>query len=235
MRDNEKYLKERFERINSTLLIVYNMNKESGAFRTATEGTKNLLTDVLFDAAQIVNSDYLSEPEKAKFKNLYKNCLEIYCNMKTLTPMEMKMEDEMSRYSPKKLSAAYDIVCEIYAQRLCDQFEMNRADAYWVLDQPGTVFCFNGSEYSLNMEDIKLLVDECVDFKTFSEWWDYNLRVSYAQQNNIEEEYKDKFYNINLRSWLKGAPKSVSEDELKEQERIFWESIKDFEDSDSSF
>lgn len=66
------------------------------------------------------------------------------------------------------------------------------------------------------MNNIKLLVDENVDFKIFSEWWDYNLIMSYAimlYPNN------DRYHMISLYAWLNNYPnnKKISQEELKER------------------
>ena len=75
------------------------------------------------------------------------------------------------------------------------------------------------------MNDIKLLVDENVDFKIFSEWWDYNLVMSYAimlYPNN------DKYHMIDLHIWLNNYPdnKKISQEELNKIEKIFWRNNK---------
>ena len=75
------------------------------------------------------------------------------------------------------------------------------------------------------MSDIKILVDENVEFKVFSEWWNYNLIISYAimlYPNN------DKYHMINLHTWLNNYPdnKKISQEELNKIEKIFWNNNK---------
>lgn len=93
--------------------------------------------------------------------------------------------------SPKALHKAYEEVCDTYAQRLIEQLGLRKKDAYWVLDDIGDVFAY-GNFYFLNMEDIILLVDNCIEFDEFNEW--------YCQWTDFDGDNR-----INLRSWIMGA------------------------------
>lgn len=101
--------------------------------------------------------------------------------------------------SPKTLHAAYEAVCEAYAQRLCAQLGfMNREDAYWIGDEPGGVLAVGIDAYFLNMETVVLVVDNAMSYEDFDEWYiqwtDYDM-----------ETWEPKPNRINLESWLKGA------------------------------
>lgn len=93
--------------------------------------------------------------------------------------------------TPNTLHKAYEAVCDTYAQRLIEQLGLRKDDAYWVLDEVGDVFAF-GDNYFLNMEEIGLLVDNCIGYDEFDEW--------YSQWTDFEKENR-----INLRSWIMGA------------------------------
>lgn len=115
----------------------------------------------------------------------------------------------------------YETACNDYVKELCKRYEWCYEDGWWVSDEIGGIFCVSDIEYSLSMNDIKLLVDENVDFKIFSEWWDYNLIISYAimlYPNN------DKYHMVNLHTWLNNYPdnKKISREELNKIEKIFW-------------
>lgn len=208
------YLDNRFKCIKSALELILNLRQKHGSLKQTTDDTKKLISKVMFEANQFLNSDYLSNSDTEELNILYDKCLEIYKNMTIKTPMQIRLKEEISKYSPNKLSDAYNAVCEIYGERLCDMYEFSQDDAYWVLDQPGTIFCVNGSEFFLTMEEVKMLVDECVDYKTFEKWWFYNIDIANAQENCQNEEDKEKFHKINLWSWLYDAPR-ISEEELK--------------------
>lgn len=100
--------------------------------------------------------------------------------------------------SPKTLHAAYEAVCEAYAQRLCAQLGfMNSDDAYWVGDERGGTLQLSDN-YFLGMEDIVLIVDNAMSYEDFDEWYtqwiDYDMEAGEPKPNRI-----------NLWSWLKGA------------------------------
>lgn len=115
----------------------------------------------------------------------------------------------------------YETACNDYIKELCKRYDWSFEDGWWVSNEIGGTFCTSDIEYSLSMNDIKLLVDENVDFKIFSEWWDYNLVMSYAimlYPNN------DRYHMINLYTWLNNYPdnKKISREELNKIEKIFW-------------
>ena len=119
----------------------------------------------------------------------------------------------------------YETACNDYIKELCKRYDWSFEDGWWVCNEIGGTFCTSDIEYSLSMNDIKLLVDENVDFKIFGEWWDYNLVMSYAimlYPNN------DKYRMINLHTWLNNYPdnKKISQEELNKIEKIFWNNNK---------
>lgn len=119
----------------------------------------------------------------------------------------------------------YETACNDYIKELCKRYDWSFEDGWWVCNEIGGTFCTSDIEYSLSMNDIKLLVDENVDFKIFGEWWDYNLIISYAimlYPNN------DKYHMINLHTWLNNYPdnKKISQEELNKIEKIFWRNNK---------
>ena len=127
---------------------------------------------------------------------------------------------------PKRnLKNNYETACNDYIKELCKRYDWCYEDGWWVSNEIGGTFCTSDIEYSLSMNDIKLLVDENVDFKIFSEWWDYNLVMSYAimlYPNN------DKYHMIDLHIWLNNYPdnKKISQEELNKIEKIFWSNNK---------
>lgn len=127
---------------------------------------------------------------------------------------------------PKRnLKNNYETSCNDYIKELCKRYDWSFEDGWWVCNEIGGTFCTSDIEYSLSMNDIKLLVDENVDFKIFSEWWDYNLVMSYAimlYPNN------DKYRMIDLHIWLNNYPdnKKISQEELNKIEKIFWRNNK---------
>lgn len=127
--------------------------------------------------------------------------------------------------SKRNFKNNYETACNDYIKELCKRYDWCYEDGWWVCNEIGGTFCTSDIEYSLSMNDIKLLVDENVDFKIFGEWWDYNLVMSYAimlYPNN------DKYHMINLHTWLNNYPdnKKISQEELNKIEKIFWRNNK---------
>lgn len=101
--------------------------------------------------------------------------------------------------SPKTLHAAYEAVCEAYAQRLCAQLGFpNRDDAYWIGDEAGGTLAIGIDRYFLGMEDIVLAVDNAMGRGDFDEW--YTQWTDSDLETGIPNPRR-----INLYSWLKGA------------------------------
>ena len=127
---------------------------------------------------------------------------------------------------PKRnLKNNYETACNDYIKELCKRYDWCYEDGWWVSNEIGGTFCTSDIEYSLSMNDIKSLVDENVDFKIFSEWWDYNLVMSYAI---MLYPSNDKYHMIDLHIWLNNYPdnKKISQEELNKIEKIFWRNNK---------
>ena len=100
---------------------------------------------------------------------------------------------------PKTLRAAYDAVCEAYAQRFLAMLGfMNRDESYWISDFPGGVLAVGIDYYFVGMEEIVLAVDNAMSENEFDEW--------YQQWTDFDEEAMlSKPNRVNLQSWLMGA------------------------------
>lgn len=104
----------------------------------------------------------------------------------------MKTEDTIKSIrtaTPQALHKAYEAVCETYKQRLCEQLDVT--DAYWIRDEVGGCLDIN-EYYVIDMPEIVMLVDNCIGFDEFDEW--------YKQWTDFDSDNR-----INLRSWIMGA------------------------------
>lgn len=90
---------------------------------------------------------------------------------------------------PEALHKAYEAIAEEYRKRLVAQLDLGYD--FWIADRVGEVLDIDG-EYSLDMPEIVMLVDNAVGFDEFYEWW--------SQWSDSDNKYR-----INLWSWLKGA------------------------------
>ena len=100
---------------------------------------------------------------------------------------------------PKTLRAAYNAVCEAYAQRFLTMLGfMNRDESYWISNVPGGVLAVGVDYYFVGMEEIVLAVDNAMSENEFDEW--------YQQWTDFDEEAMlSKPNRVNLQSWLMGA------------------------------
>lgn len=121
----------------------------------------------------------------------------------------------------KDIRKQYEESCNEYVKEFCKMYDFSYEDGWWVADYIGEVWCTSDIEYSVSMTDIKVLVNENVPYEVFKEWWDYNLKLSYA---DIVLK-NPKCSSINLRSWLAGCPKPYNEEEIKEIENLYWKSL----------
>lgn len=67
----------------------------------------------------------------------------------------------------------YEGICEEYRRRLCEQWEIDFDESWWVLDRIGeTLVIHRVHLYTLQMEDIRLMIDKNISFDDFLEWWE---------------------------------------------------------------
>lgn len=103
--------------------------------------------------------------------------------------------------TPNTLHKAYETVCETYAQRLIEQLGLNKDDAYWIGDDVGGCLDINGY-YTIDIPEIVLLVDNCIDFDEFDAWYG-----QWVDEENVRR--------INLRSWIMGARPGMFKEKKK--------------------
>lgn len=93
----------------------------------------------------------------------------------------------------------YEKSCNELVLFFAQKYELSVSKEGWVAGVVGGTICVN-DEFYLNMEDIVLMLKEDISWTAFLEWWDYNMDAHYLGLNAI-----------NLRSWIKGAPRLTKE------------------------
>lgn len=94
--------------------------------------------------------------------------------------------------------------CDAYVKEFCRMYDFNYKDVCWIPQERIGVGCVCSiADYFFNFRDIRLCVDEDVEWKDIIEWYDYTA-----------EAVPLGFNNINLKSWLMGAPRA-SKDEIE--------------------
>lgn len=100
------------------------------------------------------------------------------------------------------LPKVFEGVCEEYRKRLCDAWEYHLEDTWWLADGIGDGLFVADWWMPLNMEQIRYVVDNCVDE---DKWLEYCAFVE-SEINNGQERPR-----INFRSWfeLGARPKDL--------------------------
>ena len=92
-------------------------------------------------------------------------------------------------WTDSQLKDIYESICEEYRRRLNAQWDLNIKDSWWIpSDRIGMTLALNDLEYSLGMEDVRLMVDLNVNYEDFNEWWNHCLG--------------DTKYHINSFNWF---------------------------------
>jgi len=108
----------------------------------------------------------------------------------------------------KYLKEEYAKVCNTYRKLLCEQFDIDYENSFWVGDDAGGTLYLN--DYYVNFDDVRYLVDNKISFDVFSEWYDYDLRLKSINFDIVTP---------NLKSWCMGRPRH-SEADIIELEKL---------------
>ena len=98
-----------------------------------------------------------------------------------------------------ELRLAYEAAVENYLSAFMKQYDLSCDPEPWVGNEVGTIA--EVGDYFFGFDDIKRCVDEDVKWKDLIEWYDYTT-----------EAVPLGFNNINLTSWLMGAPRATKEE-----------------------
>ena len=99
----------------------------------------------------------------------------------------------------EKIKKQYEAACNAYLAELLKMWELDAYYGYWNSDQPGTIFHY-GDTHNLTMEEIIYIVENDIEEDEVLAWEDYCL-----------DAYEFKFATPNLRSWMKGCPRTPKE------------------------
>ena len=97
------------------------------------------------------------------------------------------------------LKQEYEHICNRYLVEFANKYDLSLEPDAWVGGDVGTVAYV--SDYYFGFDDIRRCVDEDVEWKDIIEWYDYTM-----------EAVPLGFNNINLKSWLMGAPRASKEE-----------------------
>jgi hypothetical protein len=111
----------------------------------------------------------------------------------------------------KELRKMYEWACNKYLHEFCKKHELPFEDDMWVAGDVGTIAMVG--DYFFDLDDMRYDIDNNCQKDAIIEWYDYIVRIG-----SLDCEKR-----INFESWVKGAPKPYTEEELKEIERLHGE------------
>lgn len=100
----------------------------------------------------------------------------------------------MTQNEKLELILAYEVACTRYLAAFMEKYDLSCDQEPWVGNEVGTIA--EVGDYFFDFQDIKRCIDEDVEWQYLIEWYDYNIEVGILGLTTI-----------NLKSWLKGAPR----------------------------
>ena len=82
------------------------------------------------------------------------------------------MQSQIRLLNNDGLKLAYETCCEEYRKRLCEMWEIDIKDSWWVGDHIGSVLILQDMEFSMSMDDVRFFVDNGISYDDFIKYWD---------------------------------------------------------------
>lgn len=89
------------------------------------------------------------------------------------------------------LSAVYEELCEEYALQVCMLLGISRSDCWWSRNEVGGAL-MTSDFHVISMDEIRLLVDNDIPSKVYTEWYD----------KYISSNQNDQYPHLSLRKWI---------------------------------
>ena len=109
------------------------------------------------------------------------------------------------------IKSDFERVAIQYADALCEFFELDNDESWWIGDDIGGVYC-NGDMFSFTFQEIRYVVDNQISKDVYLEYDDY---VKFCIEFNQTAP--------NLMSWVNGCPRHSKEEiqHLRDLQRNF--------------
>lgn len=116
-----------------------------------------------------------------------------------------------------KLRKDYEQACNGFLCELLNMWELDAHYGYWIGDETGGVYDYGDGMLTINMDDIIYCVEHDVTKEQYMEWQEY-----------ICDAAEFGFDTPNLRSWLRGCPRTPPEvfEKLRKMKADLNEAIK---------
>ena len=130
----------------------------------------------------------------------------------------------MTQNEKLELILAYEVACTRYLAAFMEKYDLSCDPEPWVGNEVGTIA--EVGDYFFDFQDIKRCIDEDVEWQDLIEWYDYNIEVGILGLTTI-----------NLKSWLKGAPRvnQMRIEEIKAKRKELQELIEETKKENGGF
>lgn len=130
----------------------------------------------------------------------------------------------MTQNEKLELKLAYEAACTNYLAAFMEKYDLSCDPEPWVGNEVGTIA--EVGDYFFDFQDIKRCIDEDVEWQDLIEWYDYNIEVGILGLTTI-----------NLKSWLKGAPRvnQMRIEEIKAKRKELQELIEETKKENGGF
>ena len=118
----------------------------------------------------------------------------------------------------RQLKEQWEWSCNSYLVELLRMWELDACYGYWIGDEVGGVYDYADGSIDISMADIIYCVENDVTREQFDEWSEYICDAS-----------EFGFATPNLRSWMKGCPRTPAEtfQHLRELKATLNDAIRD--------
>ena len=100
----------------------------------------------------------------------------------------------------KMLKEQYEKACNGYLCELLRMWELDAHYGYWIGEEVGGVLDYGSGMFTINIDDIIYCVENDVTHQQYMEWQEY-----------ICDAAEFGFDTPNLRSWMRGCPRTSAE------------------------
>jgi hypothetical protein len=100
----------------------------------------------------------------------------------------------------RQLKEQWEKACNGFLMELLRMWELDAHYGYWIGDEVGGVYDYGDGMFTINMDDIIYCVENDVTHEQYIEWQEY-----------ICDAAEFGFATPNLRSWMKGCPRTSAE------------------------
>lgn len=114
--------------------------------------------------------------------------------------MAYKTKDAVKR----QLKKQWELACGYYMVELCNMWELDSSNGFWVADEIGGTWCY-GETLFIDMDNVKFCVENDVSYSEYMDWLDYCVWAADFDQNVP-----------NLKAWHDGCPRvdAVTQEKL---------------------